>query len=90
MPLDDPPLHGIDQPLLVPVMLGEQQLQAAHRRPGRQRDRLHALAGQVAGQPPTVGGDVLAHRPFTQVPPKVPQAAPPRRPQPRNLLLRHP
>src|SRR5665648_65618 len=74
---------------MVPVPLGEEQLQRPHGAARRHRNGLHALAPQVRQQSPTVNAKVTHHPAFAQTSPERANELRQRRTQPGDLLWRH-
>ena len=88
--LDDAALEPGQQAVVVPHVVGEELLQRPHRRPGRDRDRLDALARQVADQPPAVGAQVRERVLGDEAGAKAAQVIRERRPQRGHLFRCHP
>jgi len=85
----DASLGGGKQRVVVPDVIGEEQLQRPHRAPAGQGDRLDALAGQVADEPAAIGAQVNERFTPGKAPAKRRKKPRKRRPQASNLLRSH-
>ena len=86
----DAAMQLVPHPPVVPHVVGEELLERADGAAGGQRDRLDALARQVAEQPAGVGAQVGERVARDEARPEAPQVVGERRPERGDLFVGHP
>jgi hypothetical protein len=84
-----PLLQPVAKSQVVPVSLGQEQLQRPHGAAGRHRNGLNALSPQVREQSPAVDGEVVHYATFAQATSEGPKELRQCRGQPSDLFWRH-